>query len=231
MKCRVYFGILLLSASCLHFTAAQTGPQLASTPPMGWNSWNWFFEKVSDKDVRQAADLLVSTGMRDAGYVYVNIDDGWQGTRDGGGILHPNEKFPDMKGLADYVHSKGLKLGIYSSPGPKTCARYEGSMGHEQQDADQFAAWGIDYLKYDLCSFHNSVMRVSRPGDTPDGMVVQYAMMREAYAKMHRALLKTKRPIVYSLCQYGFDAYGNGDRRWEQIFGEPLVTSLPPSTE
>jgi len=99
--------------------------------------------------------------MRDAGYTYVNIDDGWQGTRDSAGVLHPNEKFPDIKALADYVHSKGLKLGIYSSPGPKTCARFEGSMGHEQQDADLYASWGIDYLKYDLCNFHNGVMRVA----------------------------------------------------------------------
>jgi len=110
-------------------------------------SSHWFFGKVTDKDIRQAADLMVSSGMCDAGYVYVNIDDTWQGKRDESGVLHPNEKFPDVKALADYVHSKGLKLGIYSSPGPQTCARYEGSYNHEQQDADLYASWGIDYLK------------------------------------------------------------------------------------
>jgi alpha-galactosidase len=106
---------------------------LAATPPMGWNSWNCFAEKVTDKDVRQAADLLVSYGIRDASYVYVNIDDIW-GARDTNENLHSNDKFPDMKALSDYVHSKGLKIDIYSSPGPKTCARFEGSMGHEDQD-------------------------------------------------------------------------------------------------
>ena len=97
-------------------------PQVAQTPPMGWNSWNFFAGKVTDQDIRNAADQLVSTGMKDAGYVYVNIDDTWEGDRDANGVLHANAKFPDMKALADYVHSKGLKLGIYSSPGPKTCA-------------------------------------------------------------------------------------------------------------
>ena len=95
---------------------------------------------------------MVSTGMRDAGYLYINIDDTWQGGRDADGILPPNHKFPDMKALADYVHSKGLKLGIYSSPGPATCAGYPGSYGHEEQDAKTWASWGIDYLKYDWCS-------------------------------------------------------------------------------
>ena len=90
---------------------------------MGWNSWNFFFEKVTDKDIRDSADQIVATGMKDAGYIYVNIDDTWEGERDANGVLHTNAKFPDMKALADYVHSKGLKIGIYSSPGPKTCAR------------------------------------------------------------------------------------------------------------
>jgi alpha-galactosidase len=174
--------------------------QLAQTPPMGWNSWNWFAGKVTDADIRKAADLMVSSGMRDAGYVYVNIDDTWQGKRDANGIIHANEKFPDMKALADYVHSKGLKIGIYSSPGPKTCAGYEGSLGHEEQDAKTYAEWGIDYLKYDLCSFHNN-MRQAHPDDPR----AQNQMMRDAYMKMHQAILKTGRPMVYSLCQYGFD--------------------------
>jgi alpha-galactosidase len=175
--------------------------QLAATPPMGWNSWNWFAGKVTDKDIRQAADLIVSSGMRDAGYTYVNIDDTWEGKRDANGVLHTNDKFPDMKALADYVHSKGLKLGIYSSPGFETCAHFEGSLDHEQQDADLYASWGIDYLKYDLCGFRKK-METDAPGDK----LKQNEMMRAAYEKMHQAILKTGRPMVYSLCQYGFDS-------------------------
>ena len=125
---------------------------LAKTPPMGWNSWNLFADKVDDRTVRTMADAMVSSGMRDAGYVYVNIDDTWEGLRDANGVLHTNSKFPDMKALADYVHSKGLKIGIYSSPGPRTCGGYPASYGYEEQDANMFAAWGIDYLKYDWCS-------------------------------------------------------------------------------
>ena len=105
--------------------------------------------------------------MKDAGYVYVNIDDTWEGDRDANGVLHPNSKFPDMKALADYVHSKGLKLGIYSSPGPKTCARFAGSLDHEVQDAQLYASWGIDYLKYDLCSFQSAVMTAQAPTTKP----------------------------------------------------------------
>jgi alpha-galactosidase len=167
---------------------------------MGWNSWNWFAGKVTDADIRKAADLMVSSGMRDAGYVYVNIDDTWEGKRDANGVLHTNEKFPDMKALADYVHSKGLKIGIYSSPGPQTCAHYEGSFGHEEQDAKMYAEWGIDYLKYDLCSFRKN-MQEAHPND----FEAQNKMMRDAYEKMHQAILKAGHPMVYSLCQYGFD--------------------------
>jgi len=172
------------------------------TPPMGWNSWNHFADKVTDKDIRDSADQLVATGMKDAGYIYVNIDDTWEGKRDAGGVLHTNEKFPDMKALADYVHSKGLKIGIYSSPGPKTCAGYEGSLGHEEQDAKMYAEWGIDYLKYDLCSFNEEVMLKQAPGDSAG----QLRLMIAAYSKMDKALKSTGRPIVYSLCQYGWDA-------------------------
>ena len=111
-------------------------------PPMGWNSWNYFAGKVTDKDIRDSADQIVATGMKDAGYIYVNIDDTWEGERDANGVLHTNSKFPDMKALADYVHSKGLKLGIYSSPGPKTCAGYAGSLGHEEQDAQALRLLG-----------------------------------------------------------------------------------------
>jgi alpha-galactosidase len=194
------------SASRIHGAATRTlstatTAKVAATPPMGWNSWNFFAGKVTDKDIRDTADLLVSTGMRDAGYVYVNIDDTWEGKRDATGRIQSNEKFPDMKALADYVHSKGLKLGIYSSPGPQTCARYEGSLGHEEQDAQTYADWGIDYLKYDLCSY-GGVMRQQAPDDVP----AQNKLMRAAYEKMHRAIVKTGRPMVYSLCQYGDDS-------------------------
>jgi alpha-galactosidase len=171
---------------------------VAATPPMGWNSWNHFAEKVDDATVRAQADAMVASGMRDAGYVYINIDDTWEGERDAAGAIHPNAKFPDMKGLADYVHAKGLKLGIYSSPGPKTCAGFEGSFGHEEQDAQTYANWGIDYLKYDLCSLGETLDHVS-PLEARN-------IMRAAYVKMHEALKKTGRPIVYSLCQYGYDS-------------------------
>jgi alpha-galactosidase len=161
---------------------------LAKTPPMGWNSWNKFAGKVTDQVVRQIADAMVSNGMKDAGYVYVNIDDTWEAGRDAQGAIQTNSKFPDMKALADYVHGKGLKLGIYSSPGPKTCAGYTGSFEHEEQDAKSYASWGIDYLKYDWCSASS---------------VYDYHSMPAVYAKMGRALLACGRPIVYSLCQYG----------------------------
>jgi alpha-galactosidase len=178
-------------------------PQLvAQTPPMGWNSWNYFAGKVTDKDIRDSADQIVATGMKDAGYVYVNIDDTWEGQRDASGVLHSNSKFPDMKALADYVHSKGLKIGIYSSPGPKTCAGYEASYGHEEQDAQLYASWGIDYLKYDLCSFIGDVM----VKQAPDDKAAQMKIMIAAYDKMDKALKATGRPIVYSFCQYGWDA-------------------------
>ena len=128
------------------------------------------------------------SGMRDAGYIYINIDDTWEGVRDADGILPANHKFPDMKALADYVHSKGLKLGIYSSPGPATCAGYPGSYGHEEQDAKTWASWGIDYLKYDWCS-------ASTVYDNKD--------LQPVYQKMGDALANSGRPIVYSLCEYG----------------------------
>src|SRR5579872_4930305 len=147
------FAFALSIALCPQSATPQPPAQVAQTPPMGWNSWNYFADKVDDKGVRAAADQIVASGMRDAGYIYVNIDDTWEGERDASGVLHTNSKFPDMKALADYVHSKGMKLGIYSGPGPKTCAKYAGSYGHEEQDAKMYAAWGIDYLKYDLCSF------------------------------------------------------------------------------
>ena len=170
--------------------AAVRNNGLAKAPPMGWNSWNKFRGQVNDKVVREIADAMAKNGMKDAGYLYVNIDDTWESTRDKQGNIGTNSKFPDMKALAAYVHGKGLKLGIYSSPGPKTCAGYEGSFQHEAQDAKTFAQWGIDYLKYDWCS----AARVYAP---------DAATMQAAYAKMGQALLASGRPIVYSLCQYG----------------------------
>ena len=162
---------------------------LVRTPPMGWNSWNKFAGKIDDATVRQIADAMVSSGMKDAGYIYVNIDDTWEAPkRDAQGNIATNPKFPDMKALADYVHSKGLKIGIYSSPGPKTCAQYEGSYGHEEQDARSYADWGIDYLKYDWCG----AARIYKDEE-----------MQAVYQKMGDALLRVGHPIVYSLCQYG----------------------------
>jgi alpha-galactosidase len=161
---------------------------LAKTPPMGWNSWNKFAGNVTDADVRGMVDAFITSGMKAAGYVYVNIDDTWEGNRDANGNITSNKKFPDMKALADYVHSKGLKIGIYSSPGPNTCAGFEGSYGHEEQDAKTWAAWGIDYLKYDWCG----ASRVYKDDD-----------MHAVYQKMGDALQKSGRKIVYSLCQYG----------------------------
>ncbi len=161
---------------------------LAKTPPMGWNSWNKFASRVDDATIRTIADAMASNGMKEAGYIYINIDDTWEADRDAQGNITTNRKFPDMKALADYVHSKGLKLGIYSSPGPNTCAGYEGSYGHEEQDARTFAAWGIDYLKYDWCGARN---------------IYTDEEMQPVYQKMGDALLAAGRPIVYSLCQYG----------------------------
>jgi alpha-galactosidase len=203
MQFRAALATASLFVSLLPFAAPpKSAAQVAQTPPMGWNSWNYFASKVDDKGVRAAADEIVATGMKDAGYIYVNIDDTWQGKRDANGVLQPNSKFPDMKALADYVHSKGLKLGIYSGPGPRTCANYEGSLGHEEQDAKTYAEWGIDYLKYDLCAFIPAVMMKQAPHDK----AAQMKLMIAAYQKMGKALKATGRPIVYSLCQYGWDS-------------------------
>ena len=197
LQARLFFATfaLLLVLPCV---MAQS-PTAAATPPMGWNSWNHFARQIDDVTVRAQADAMVSSGMRDAGYLYVNIDDTWEGERDAQGVIHSNSKFPDMKALADYVHSKGLKIGVYSSPGPKTCAKFEGSYGHEEQDAQTYASWGIDYLKYDLCGLGE----VMKNAESPDAA---HKIMVDAYVKMRDALRKTGRPIVYSFCQYGDDA-------------------------
>jgi alpha-galactosidase len=195
------WSALSLMLGCFVPSMCAQNAVLAPTPPMGWNSWNHFADKVNDKTIRETADIMVSSGMRDAGYVYVNIDDTWEGKRDAQGFIHPNDKFPDMKALADYVHSRGLKLGIYSSPGSKTCAGFEGSLGHEQQDADTYAKWGVDYLKYDLCSYTENLAQRSG-GDHERSR----AVMQEVYRTMHDDLTRTGRPIVLSLCQYGWEA-------------------------
>ena len=196
------FGRLLLAGSLAALLMAPVvmhAQTVAATPPMGWNSWNHFNSKIDDAIVRAQADAMVSSGMRDAGYVYINIDDTWEGARDAQGVIHPNSKFPDMKALADYVHSKGLKIGIYSSPGAKTCAGFEGSLNHEDQDAQTYAQWGFDYLKYDLCSFGDVMKTATSPEQA-------HQMMVDAYNKMRDAIKKTGRPMVYSFCQYGVDA-------------------------
>jgi alpha-galactosidase len=164
----------------------QKFPDLALTPPMGWNTWNKFGSNVREELIRQTADAMVSSGMKDAGYEYINIDDTWQGERDRQGFIQPDPKrFPSgMKALADYVHSKGLKLGIYSDAGARTCAGRAGSRGHEYQDAQRYAQWGIDYVKYDWCGCED----LSAKG---------------AYTTMRDALYAAGRPMVFSICEWG----------------------------
>ncbi|HTI63334.1 MAG TPA: glycoside hydrolase family 27 protein [Gemmatimonadaceae bacterium] len=176
-------------AGCHRTVLVATAPAggLAPTPPMGWNSWNKFGCRIDEQLIRGTADAMVSSGMKDAGYRYVNIDDCWEAPeRDANGNLTTDsQRFPSgMKALADYVHSKGLKLGIYSSAGTGTCQRRPASLDHEVADARTFAAWGIDYLKYDNCNNQN------RPA-------------LERYKAMGNALKATGRPIVYSLCEWG----------------------------
>jgi alpha-galactosidase len=164
---------------------------LARTPPMGWNSWNKFACNVDEALIRKTADAIVASGMKDAGYQYVVIDDCWQGQRDAHGDIQPDaRRFPGgMKALGDYIHSRGLKFGIYSDAGLKTCGGRPGSWGHEYQDARQYAAWGVDYLKYDWCM----------AGE-------QHAP--SSYYIMSRALQETGRDIVLSICEWG------GSRPW-----------------
>ena len=165
--------------------------KLALTPPMGWNSWNVWGLNVDDAKVRAAADVMVSSGLAAHGYQYVNVDDAWEADRAPDGEILCNERFPDMKALGDYIHSKGLKFGIYSSPGPKTCGGYTGSYQHEEQDALTYARWGVDYLKYDWCSYGGIAKDNSREE------------LMKPYHVMRAALDKCDRDIVYSLCQYG----------------------------
>jgi alpha-galactosidase len=167
------------------------GDTIALTPPMGWNSWNCFACDVSAEKVRAAADAMVASGLIQHGWTYINIDDCWEAGRDAQGRIQSNAKFPDMKALADYVHGLGLRIGLYSSPGPKTCAGFTASYQHESQDAQQYAEWGFDYLKYDWCSY-------GEIAPNPD-----LAAMKKPYDVMRAALNQVPRDIVFSLCQYG----------------------------
>lgn len=179
------------------------GDTLALTPSMGWNSWYIHTNRVSDSLMRLSADVMINSGMADYGYQYVNIDDCWMNKpdsknpeetmpmRDENGKMLTNKRFPDMKAMTDYIHSKGLKAGTYSSPGPKTCAGYTGSYQHEKQDAEIFAEWGFDFLKYDWCSY-STVIKGNKVED-----------LKAPYKLMWNELKKANRDIVFNLCQYG----------------------------
>jgi len=187
------------------------GDKLALTPPMGWNNWYAFYERITDKMMREAADQLVSSGMADAGYQYVNIDDCWMNAkenkdpgrvgpaRDSMGAILPNSYFPNMKGLTDYIHDRGLKAGIYTSPGTTTCAGFTGSFGYEYRDAKQFADWGFDFLKYDYCSYSNIEKEIKAMNlDLPPEQI-----MKQPYFNMGAILRSQERDIIFNLCQYG----------------------------
>ncbi len=167
------------------------GDKIGLTPALGWNSWNCWGLSVSDEKVRQSAGAMVAK-LADHGWSYINIDDGWEDKRDDKGEVLANNKFPDMKGLCDFVHGLGLKMGIYSSPGPRTCGGYLGSYQHEDQDAAVYARWGIDYLKYDWCSYGEIAPKTPGLDD-----------LKKPYITMRQSLDKTGRDILYSLCQYG----------------------------
>jgi len=182
----VLMTILLCLSGSACMAAGEGWEDLAQTPPMGWNSWNTFRLEINEDLVRGIADVFVERGFKDAGYEYIVIDDGWQIDRDAEGNIVVNEKkFPSgIKALADYVHSKGLKFGIYSDAGYTTCGGFPGSRGYEYQDARQYAAWGVDYLKYDWCATGTQ--------SAPD-----------CYKLMRHALEKAGRPIVLSICEWG----------------------------
>ncbi|MEN9445108.1 MAG: hypothetical protein RIS47_1999 [Bacteroidota bacterium] len=182
MKHLYLIGLVLLA----QITMAQKFENLALTPPMGWNSWNKFACEVSADLLKQTADAMVSTGMKDAGYQYIVVDDCWHGDRDSLGFIHPNAThFPKgMKDVVDYIHSKGLKFGIYSCAGALTCGGKPAGRGHEYQDAISYAQWGVDYLKYDWCNTEG----LKSVG---------------AYTTMRDALYAAGRPVVFSLCEWG----------------------------
>ncbi len=190
------------------------GDQISLTPPMGWNSWNCFAGAVSEEKVKSAADAMVKSGLINHGWTYINVDDFWQNHRDSKdptlhgefrdaqGFIVPNKRFPDMKGLADYIHSLGLKAGLYSSPGPWTCGGCASSWQHEEQDAQTYARWGFDYLKYDWCSYgdvaSSDTFPVNRPQTDPETIKAI-----RPYLHMGEYMVKQNRDIVFSLCQYG----------------------------
>jgi alpha-galactosidase len=180
--------LAVMGFSCVPAVSHALDNGLAKTPPMGWNSWNKYACKgINEKVVRETADTMVSNGMKDAGYQFVIIDDCWQTGRDAAGnIVADEEKFPSgIKALADYIHAKGLKFGIYTDAGTMTCAKRPGSIGHEYQDAKQYANWGVDYLKEDWCN--------TLPGQSSES---SYTLMRDALAA-------SGRPIVFSICEWG----------------------------
>jgi len=194
----------MISAIAVGQVKSKEGALLAAKPPMGWMTWNYFADKISEQDIKEMADALVNSGMAKAGYDHVFIDDGWQGGRDNKNNMIPDpQKFPSgIKALADYVHSKGLKLGIYSDAAQLTCAGYTASLGFEDQDAKTFASWGIDYLKYDYCG-------------APDD--VETAKSR--YKKMADALRNSGRDIAFGICEWGerkpwLWAAGAGGQLW-----------------
>ena len=182
--------LLITALLCTAPAAAQKAEGLALTPPMGWNSWNHYACEIDETLIKRTADAMVSSGLRDAGYVYVNLDDCWHGERDAQGNIQPDPKrFPSgMKALGDYLHEHGLKFGIYSDAGAMTCAGRPGSQGHEFEDARQYAAWGVDYVKYDWCN-------------TGEGVAQRNP--REAYATISRAIAESGRPMILSICEWG----------------------------
>ena len=182
--------LLITALLCTAPAAAQKAEGLALTPPMGWNSWNHYACEIDETLIKRTADAMVSSGLRDAGYVYVNLDDCWHGERDANGMIQPDpQRFPSgMRALGDYLHDRGLKFGIYSDAGAMTCAGRPGSQGHEFEDARQYAAWGVDYVKYDWCN-------------TGEGVAQRNP--REAYATISRAIAESGRPMILSICEWG----------------------------
>ncbi len=195
-----------------------SGDKLALTPPMGWNHWYAHYDRVTDKMMREAADVMMSSGMADVGYQYVNIDDCWMNApkhpdpkrvgaaRDGDGNILCNAYFPNMKSLTNYIHQKGLRCGIYTSPGKLTCGGFTGSYQHEEKDAKQFADWGFDFLKYDWCSYDE----IAKNGDSANHNIpplkegeVTLEGFKYPYQLMGDILKKQNRDIVFNLCQYG----------------------------
>lgn len=212
----------------------KVGDTIALTPPMGWNSWNCWGLEVSQEKVAASAKALIDSGLADYGYSYINIDDAWQGEERGAdGVLLPNDRFPDIAALGDWLHRNGLKLGIYSSPGDRTCGGYLGALDHEMKDAGTWASWGVDYLKYDLCGYRKILAEMPSVGKSEH---------IQPYLVMKAALAAQPRDIVYSICQYGLEevwtwgeeAGGNlwrttGDLtdKWERVVRIGFVKQRP----